>query len=237
MTDSPDESASAPAGGRTRPQMEALAEAMAEPQPRKPRKGRFEPLTAAAVVFFLIAVAFAAAPALKAGATTLAGLLLLIGLAGVACLGLFVLRDSADLPPESEPGAEQLVDALSEPAAIAAPDGKVQAANAAWKTTIGAGQRLPKAGSSATSLFFALSAARRGETARALIKVGGAEHEAQVSPLGQRRFLVRLTGPGAGALSLPPAAMEVLSAFSGAKAPPPKVLDAFAAASPFGAAL
>ncbi|HEY8004008.1 MAG TPA: ATP-binding protein, partial [Phenylobacterium sp.] len=33
------------------------------------------------------------------------------------------------------------------------------------------------------------------------------------------------------------AAMEVLSAFSGAIPPPPKVLDAFAAASPFGAAL
>ena len=31
--------------------------------------------------------------------------------------------------------------------------------------------------------------------------------------------------------------MEVLTAFSGAKPPPPKVLDAFAAASPFGAAL
>ena len=29
----------------------------------------------------------------------------------------------------------------------------------------------------------------------------------------------------------------MLTAFSGAKAPPPKVLDAFAAASPFGAAL
>ncbi|MBS0363852.1 MAG: response regulator [Proteobacteria bacterium] len=210
---------------------------MAEPQVRKARKGRFEPLTAAAVVFFLIAVAFAAAPALKAGVTTLAGLLLLIGLAGVACLGLFVLRDSSELPAEADGGAEQLVDALSEPAAIAASDGKVQASNAAWKSTIGLGPRLPKTGTSATSLFFALSAARRGEIAHAVIKVAGAEHEAQVSPLGARRFLVRLTGPGVGALALPPAAMEVLTAFTGAKPPPPKVLDAFAAASPFGAAL
>ncbi|WP_414695301.1 cell cycle histidine kinase CckA [Phenylobacterium sp.] len=217
--------------------MEALAGAMAEPQVRKARKGRFEPLTAAAVVFFLMAVAFAAAPALKAGVTTLAGLLLLIGLAGVACLGLFVLRDSTEMPNEAETGAEQLVDALSEPAAIAAPDGKVQAANAAWKSTIGTGARLPKSGPSATSLFAALSAARRGEVAHAVIKAAGAEHEAQVSPLGSRRFLVRLTGLGAGALALPPAAMEVLSAFTGAKPAPPKVLDAFAAASPFGAAL
>ena len=36
---------------------------------------------------------------------------------------------------------------------------------------------------------------------------------------------------------MPPAALEVLTAFSGAMPPPPKVLDAFAAASPFGAAL
>jgi two-component system cell cycle sensor histidine kinase/response regulator CckA len=209
---------------------------MAEPQVRKGRKG-FEPLIAGAVVFFVIAVVLAAAPALNAGPTTLAGLLLLIGLAGVACLGLFVLRGSAETPAEAQPGAEQLVDALTEPAAIAAPDGRVQAANAAWKSMIGLGARLPKSGASASSLFAALTAARRGETGHAAIKVGGAEHEALVSPLGARRFLVRLTGPGAGALALPSAAMEVLTAFSGAVAPPPKVLDAFAAASPFGAAL
>jgi two-component system cell cycle sensor histidine kinase/response regulator CckA len=215
---------------------------MAEPQVRKAgpssrRGGRFEPLTAAAVVFFLMAVVFAAAPAMNAGPATLAGLLLLIGLAGVACLGLFVLRGSAETPAEAQPGAEQLVDALTEPAAIAAPDGRVQAANAAWKSMIGLGARLPKSGASASSLFAALSAARRGETGHAAIKVGGAEHEALVSPLGARRFLVRLTGPGVGALALPSAALEVLTAFSGAVPPPPKVLDAFAAASPFGAAL
>src|ERR1700744_6127741 len=112
VTDSPDLA-------RRGSKMETLSQAMAEPQVPKARKGRFEPLTAAAVVFFLMAVAFAAAPAMKAGGTTLAGLLLLIGLAGVACLGLFVLRDSAESPSESEAGAEELVDALSEPAAIA----------------------------------------------------------------------------------------------------------------------
>ncbi|MCW5761155.1 MAG: response regulator, partial [Phenylobacterium sp.] len=60
---------------------------------------------------------------------------------------------------------------------------------------------------------------------------------ALVSPIGPRRFLVRLTGRGNGPLALPSSAMEVLNAVAGAKAPPPKVLDAFAAASPFGAAL
>ena len=216
---------------------EAPSQAMAEPKVRKTRKGRFDLLLAGAVVFFLMAVVFAAAPMMNAGPSTLAGLLLLIGLAGVACLGLFVLRGSSDSPGETQPGAEVLVDALSEPAAIAAPDGRVQAANAAWKSTFGLGARLPKSGASAASLFAALTAARRGETSRATIKVGGTEHETLVSPLGPRRFLVRLTGPGVGALALPSAAMEVLSAFTGAMPPPPKVLDAFAAASPFGAAL
>ncbi|MFL5298601.1 MAG: cell cycle histidine kinase CckA [Phenylobacterium sp.] len=210
---------------------------MAEPKVRKARTGRAEPLAAAAVVFFLMAVVFAAAPAMYAGPTTLAGLLLLIGLAGVAVLGLFVLRGSREPPGEAEPAAERLIDALSEPAAVAAPDGRVKATNAAWKSVMGLSPRLPKSGSSAASLFTALSAARRGETGRAAIKAGGTEHEALVSQLAARRFLVRLTGPGTAALALPPAALEVISAFSGAVPPPPKVLDAFAAASPFGAAL
>ncbi len=238
VTDSPGEVVRGAAPFKTgRANKEALSHGMAEAQMRNARKGLFEPLTAAAVVFFLMAVVFAAAPAMNAGPTTIAGLLLLIGLAGVACLGLFVLRGSSDTPSEDEPGAELLVDALPEPAAIAAPDGRVHAANAAWKSTIGVGARLPKAGSSASSLFAALTAARRGETSHATIKVGGAEHETIVSPLGARRFLIRLTGPGSGALALPSAAMEVLTAFNGALPPPPKVLDAFAAASPFGAAL
>lgn len=233
MSDSPGEGVRSP----SRVRKEAPSQAMAELEARKARKGRFDPLTAAAVVFFLMAVVFAAAPAMNAGPTTLAGLLLLIGLAGVACLGLFVLRGSTESAEEAAANPALLIDALSEPAAVAAPDGRVHAANAAWKSTIGLASRLPKTGASASSLFAALSAARRGETARAAIKSGGAEHEATVSALGARRFLVRLTGPGMGALALPPAAMEVLTAFSGATPPPPKVLDAFAAASPFGAAL
>ena len=201
------------------------------------RKGRADPLTAAAVVFFLMAVAFAAAPAFKAGLTTLAGVLLLIGLSGFAVLGLFVVRGSLAPISEPEPAAQNLIEALNEPAAIAASDGRVKAANLAWKSVMGLSGRLPRTGTSASGLFSALSAAQRGETGRAAIKAGGAEHEAIVSQLAPRRFLVRLPGPGAASLALPSAAMEVLTAFSGAKAPPPKVLDAFAAASPFGAAL
>ena len=215
---------------------EALTQVMADPPIRKAAKRRFDPLTAGAVIFFLVAAGFAAAPAINAGPTTLAGLMLLIGLAGVACLGLFTLRGAGELPPDSGISDELLIDALTEPAAIAARDGRVHVANASWKAAIGSAPRLPKSGASAASLFAALTAARRGETGRASIKAGGSDHDAVVSPLGARRFLVRLTGQG-GALALPPAALEVLTAFSGARPPPPKVLDAFAAASPFGAAL
>ncbi|MDB5475584.1 MAG: cckA [Phenylobacterium sp.] len=201
------------------------------------RKGRIDPLTTAAVVFFLIAVVFAGAPMLNAGPATLAGLLLLIGLAGVAFLGLFVLRAGADPQVDAEPGAERFITALSEPACVAGADGRIVAANPAWREVVGPAPRLPKGGASAASLFSALSAARKGEVARAVIKVGGAEHQALVAPLAPRRFLVRLTGPGVSTLALPSAAMEVIAAVASAGRPPPQVLDAFAAASPFGAAL
>jgi two-component system cell cycle sensor histidine kinase/response regulator CckA len=196
---------------------------------------RFDLLTVFAALCFVAAVGFAAVPAIHAGPSTRAGLMLLIGLAGVACLGLFALRNSAEPAPAAEPGADKLIDALSEPAAIAAADGRIHAANAAWRSLLGAAARLPKGGPSAASLFSALTAARRGETGQASIRNNGAEHSATVAPLGERRFLVRLAEPAP--LALPPAAAEVLNAFNSAKPPPPKVLDAFAAASPFGAAL
>jgi two-component system cell cycle sensor histidine kinase/response regulator CckA len=202
----------------------------------RPKRRRFDLLTAAAVVFFLLAVVFAAAPALSAGPATLAGLLLLIGLAGVACLGLFALRGSADPTVEPQPGPEKLLAALSEPAALAAPDGRIQATNAAWTSLVGGARRLPKAGTSGAGLFAALTAARKGEIGRASIRVGGADHGALVSALDACRFLIRLPGQGQ-ALALPAAAMEVIQAVTTARSPPPKVLDAFAAASPFGAAL
>ncbi|HQN51595.1 MAG TPA: histidine kinase dimerization/phospho-acceptor domain-containing protein, partial [Phenylobacterium sp.] len=210
---------------------------MAELDHRAPARRRFDPLTAAAVVFFVMAVVFAAAPAVNAGPATLAGLLLLIGLAGVACLGLFVLRASSEPPADQEPRADKLIDALSEPAAIAAADGRIQAANGAWRNLLGAAARLPKTGASASSLFSALTAARREGLGQASIRAQGVEHQATVAALGERRYLVRLAGPPADQLALPRAAAEVLTAFTSAKPPPPKVLDAFAAASPFGAAL
>jgi two-component system cell cycle sensor histidine kinase/response regulator CckA len=210
---------------------------MAETQSLKVERRRFDALTGAAVAFFLLAVGFTAWVALHSSPVLLATLMLLAGLAGVACLGLFVLRGSVEPAGDAELPLEQLIEALGEAAALAAADGRLIAMNAAWRESVGTAPRLPKVGASAASLFAALAAARRGEPGRASLRLGGSERSATVAPLGGRRFLIRLTGEAAGALALPAAAMEVLSAFSTAAAPPPKVLDAFAAASPFGAAL
>ena len=213
---------------------ETLKPAMAEP-PHKTRK--VDPFIALAVLFFLLAVALCGVPILNAGPETVASMLLLVGLAGVCTLGLFVLRGPAETPIETEAGAEAFLSALDEPAAIAAPDGRLITTNPAWRAAMGPAPRLPKSGAAASSLFGALATARRGELGRANLKVAGLEREALVSPIGSRRFLVRLAGRNGGALALPSSALEVLNAVAGAKAPPPKVLDAFAAASPFGAAL
>jgi two-component system, cell cycle sensor histidine kinase and response regulator CckA len=213
---------------------EALTFAMAEP-PSRTRK--VDPFTALAVLFFLLAVAFALAPAMNAGPETLASMLLFVGLAGVCCIGLFVLRGTGEAPQETEEGADAFLAALDEPAAVVAPDGRLLTINPPWRELMGPAARLPKSGAAASSLFGALASARRGDLGRAAIRTGGQEREALVSPIGPRRFLVRLTGRGSGPLALPSSAMEVLNAVAGAKAPPPKVLDAFAAASPFGAAL
>jgi two-component system cell cycle sensor histidine kinase/response regulator CckA len=210
--------------------------AMAKP-PSQEGVRRIDPLTGAAVVFFLMAVAFAAAPALNAGPETLAGILLLVGLAGVACLGLFVVRGTGDASTDAEPGVDRLIEAMTEPAAIAAADGRIHLANKAWRSALGGAPRLPKNGASAASLFAALNSARRGEISRASIRTNGSEYDATVAPLGQRRFLVRLTGTPGGPRAVPADALEVITAFNSAVPPPPKVLDAFAAASPFGAAL
>ncbi|HEY3697436.1 MAG TPA: hybrid sensor histidine kinase/response regulator, partial [Phenylobacterium sp.] len=223
------------ASARTPKELRGIAMAQA-PISEAPR-ARFDPLTAIAVLFFLLALGCAAAPAINAGPATVAGLLLLAGLAGVACLALVVVRGSADVSVDNEPGPDRLVEALPEPAAIAAADGRIHAANASWRDVVGQALRLPKNGPSAASLFAALSSARKGEAGRASIRSNGAEHEAVVSPIGARRFLIRLAGAPAEHLALPKGAMDVLAAFSTATPPPPKVLDAFAAASPFGAAL
>src|SRR4051812_27928055 len=84
----------------------------------------------AGAVFFVAAVVAAGYPALRAGPETAGGLMLLLGLAGVAVLGLYALRQSPAAEAASDLGP--LLEALAQPACAIAADGRVLAANAAW---------------------------------------------------------------------------------------------------------
>ncbi len=212
---------------------------MAEQTPTEPRERRFDPLVWAAGALFLLAIAFGSAPAWRAGPDTLAGLLLLIGLAGVALLGLMAFR-GATAPIEVEDDTvDSFIEALPEAAAIAGADGRVIAANGAWRAALGDMRRLPRNGHVAPGLFAALAKARKGEIARASVKVALEEWPVSVAPLGSGRFLLRLVPAAHEPLRLtaelapaPIAAKESSPATRG-----PMGLDAMASSSPFGAAM
>ena len=189
---------------------------------------RADPLIWGAAVFFVLAAGFATAPALRAGPATLAGLLLLAGVAGVAILGLVAIRASA-AHDNGVDVVDSFIDALGEPAALTAADGRILAANQAWRDTLGEARRLPKD----AALFSALVRARKGEVGEAVIVVAGQDRSALAARVAGGRLLVRLPAMAEPiAAPLPPTAPVVAQA-----APPPRALDAFSGASPFGAAL
>ena len=193
----------------------------------EPRGKRFDLLAVIAAGFFLLAVALAGVPALQAGPATMAGLLLLAGLAGVAFLGLMAFRASARPAGEDDP-TDTFIEALPEAAAVAGADGRILSLNGAWQEAVGPMRRLPKS----QGLFSALVKARKGEAAEATFRAGATEHPATVSPLGAGRVLVRLT-PSTQQLRITDEnGSQDVSTNIG-----PQTLDAFAAASPFGAAL
>jgi two-component system, cell cycle sensor histidine kinase and response regulator CckA len=195
---------------------------------------RIDPWIVAGAMFFVAAVLAAAYPALHAGPATLGGLLLLLGLAGVAFIGLFAFRHQA--APATEPDAGDLLEALDEPAALCGPEGRLLQANSAWIKLIGKGRSLPRAG--AAGLYPALKSAVRGESAEAVIPTPGGERAVRVAPLGDRRFLVQLRA----AAREPVVIHHVAEPAPRIEAPAPALggasgLDARAAAAPFGAAL
>jgi len=196
-------------------------------QGAKPR--RFDPLVAAAAVFFTLAVAFGVYPVLR-GASASIGVLLLLGAAGVAFFSALALRNGESRSGE-DVGAEGLIHALAEPAALASVDGRVLAANIAWTTVIGDARRLPKSTRSG-ELFAAIAAARRGGLGVVDLRIADQDRRAEVGALDARRTLVRLVQPAPAPAAPPPVAPEA------AEAPKPGAgLDAFAASAPFGAAL
>ncbi len=190
---------------------------------------RFDPLAKAAAGFFALALMFAAYPAIRAGSATVGGLLLLVGLVGVAVFTILALRGGGETQAEGlDP--EALLLALGEPACIVATDGRITGFNPAWATLPDAPRRLPKS-TGEGGFFAALTTARKGGAGAARLMVGKTEHAVAVSALGRRRYLVRLEPPSA--IAAAPALAPAPSAASAE----PAAFDAFAAAAPFGAAL
>ena len=203
------------------------------------RLGRrsIDPGFAAASALFLLALAAAAWPALRTDPASAPGLLLLIGLAGVAFLAVFAFG-AAETRDRDGDTFERLLASFEEPAALATPEGRIVAANAAWTETCGGARRLPR-GPAAPALFVALAEARAGRVGRAAVRFGELDFEALVSGLGENRFLVRAASEG-------PLAQPRLLGWAGqaagpAREPAPAAdepeRERFAAAAPFGAAV
>src|SRR3954462_13538277 len=92
------------------------------------RDRRFDLMMGGAALLLLLAASIGAYPALKAGPATAGGLLLLVGLAGITILALIAFGAVGSQKPD-ETIAYGFLDALDEPAAIVAPDGRILAAN------------------------------------------------------------------------------------------------------------
>ena len=193
----------------------------------------------------LCATAAAAWPALHARAITGGGLMLLAGLSGFCLLSVLALLapGGAVRPARASTGeaASAVVEALDEPSAVLADDGRVRAANPAWRELWGSGaeRRLPRATGEG---LYALLAGVRAQ--------GGGEGEIATPPVAAspaRRgwvpdILLRLAPlaaakPEPRPAPAPVAPQLVVAAPTGFGVGAPAALDAFAAAAPFGAAL
>ncbi|WP_091740386.1 cell cycle histidine kinase CckA [Phenylobacterium immobile] len=181
-------------------------------------------LMAGALILFVAAAGFCMFAAWGGGPVTTGLVLLICGLAGVSGLGVLVLRGAH--VDAAEDWAERLIQALPEPAALAAADGRIEASNAHWRAAMGESPRLP-AGGQASALFTAFAAAGRGDGGRTKLSAFGVAREASVSLAAPGRFLVRLPNWSPPVAEAPATTAE----------PSLLGLDAFAAASPFGAAL
>ena len=212
-------------------------------------KGHFNPVTVA-ILAGVVAVACAAVW-LVAGKLPI-GLLLaviLIAFAGVIFLGMFAFRTDDEILHSEGFRAVDIVGALAEPAAVAAFDGHVLAANTPWRDAGGHEKRLPH-GDEAPALYMALREAKSQGHARALVRLGGFDYEMVVSSLGEDLVLIRAGSQGVigNGLMLHHELHRDIEAgdYLAEPAPAPETkaadlpeaaLDTFAEAAPFGAAL
>ena len=189
-------------------------------------KGRLDGVALAGGMFFVAGVLAAAWPAVRSGPASLGSLMLLAGLGAVAVLGLIAFRHAP--PPEATSDLEPLLEAMAEPAAAVAADGRLIALNGAWRKALGPMARLPSP-RGPSALYTVMKAAVRGEVGRAELELEGRRWRAVATRLDDRRLLLRLAEPAAEQAAPAPAAAAAAGA--------PAELDALASAAPFGAAL
>ena len=152
--------------GREGTNLQAHVSHEAEASP--PERRSFHAIGAAAAAFFVLATLLAAYPAFKAGSNTIPSMLLLMGLAGVAFIGIFAFGSGESKSTEERSLWGEVLDALAEPAAVLSKDGRILRANTAWFDAFGSTRRLPKT-PEIGAFYTALTAAKRGDTGRAVL--------------------------------------------------------------------
>ncbi|MDV6330536.1 cell cycle histidine kinase CckA [Asticcacaulis sp. 201] len=171
--------------------------------------------------------------------------IIIAAFAGVIFMGMFAFSSDEEILSAEGFKAGDIVRALSEPAAVSAFDGHVLAVNPAWSDAGGGTRRLPH-GDDAPALFVALREAKAQGLGRALVRLGGFDYEMVVSRLGEDLVLVRAASQGVlgNGLMLKhenPHAVEEAGFLPDEPEIKPDlpaaVMDAFAEAAPFGAAL
>jgi two-component system cell cycle sensor histidine kinase/response regulator CckA len=190
------------------------------------KERRFDAVWLSASVFFALAAAFAAFPAVKAGLDSYASVLLIAGLAVVTFLGILAFGGH-DRPQDD--GFEKVAGVLPEPSAVISADGRIRAANRAWRELVGPAGRLE---GGKPALYSALTAARRGDATRLSISTPEGEATAEVTALSHGRLLVRIM-PKALATSPAPAT----AAEAAAPATEGPVREPATQLAPFGAAV
>ena len=187
-----------------------------------------DPLLVAMVCGMVVVVAAMAYPAFRAEPFSAPGFILIFAAGAVALIGLFAFNRNETARAPSGDTAVEMLDALSEPAALVWASGQVLAFNAAWAEQNGATVALPKsasAGRSGQALYMAFAQARQGQQGRAIVTVGEREIEVLIGQAGEGRFLVR-AAPEVEVAVVPSA--PVVSPSSGADG------RAMAAGAPFG---
>lgn len=120
---------------------------------------------------------------------------ILMAFAGVITLGMFAFSADERAIKALSFKPNNVVGAISEPAAIAALDGHLAACNEAWKAAGGHERRLPQ-GEDGRGLFVAITEARAKGMSRARVRLSDHDFEMVVSPIHDDYVLVRAASEG-----------------------------------------